>query len=270
MSNFARLSKKARKTAAVSSGPPNESASFFAVWRRASAPFALIPLTASALLLTGCIELSHTATGPLREQPVSVDLNGAQRADVELDLGAGELNVNGGAQKLMEGTFQYNVPQWEPTVHTSANGSHATITIKEPEHVRLGGNQKYKWDLTFNDKVLYDFAVNCGAGQARLQLGDLGLRSVTVHIGVGEVNLDLQGHPTHDYDVNISGGIGQATVRLPQDVGIWAQAHGGIGSIDVTGLDKHGDHYENSLYDSAKVNVRLKVDGGIGQIRIIG
>jgi hypothetical protein len=230
----------------------------------------LLPLAASALLFTGCIELSHTPTGPLREDPVAVDLGSTQRADVELDLGAGELNVRGGAQKLVEGTFEYNVPDWKPAMHTTSNGPHATVTIKQPEHVRLGGNQRYAWNLLFNDKVLFDLALNCGAGQAKLHLGELNLRSVTVHLGVGQVDLDLEGHPTRDYDVNISGGIGQATVRLPQDVGIWAEAHGGIGSIDVSGLEKRGDHYENSLYDTAKVNVRLKVNGGIGQIRIIG
>lgn len=207
----------------------------------------------------------------MQNEPVSIDQAGAQRADVELDLGAGELTVNGGADKLIEGTFRYNVPEWKPIVRTSMNGSHATVTIKQPEHIRLGGgNHEYAWNLAFNSKVLLDLALNCGAGQARLHLGDLDLRSVAVHIGVGQVDLDLQGHPTRDYDVNISGGIGQATVRLPQDVGVRAEAHGGIGSINVTGLEKRGDHYENNLYDNAKANIRLKVDGGIGEIRIIG
>lgn len=230
----------------------------------------LFPLTASVVLLTGCIELSHTPAGPLRDEPVSIELGGADRADVELDMGAGQLTVRGGAQKLMEGTFEYNVPDWKPRVQTSTNGAHATVTIKEPEHVRLGGNQQYAWNLSLNNKVLYDLALNCGAGEARLHLGDLDLRSVNVHIGVGQVDLDLEGHPTRDYEVNISGGVGQATVRLPHDVGVRAEAHGGIGSINVTGLERHGDHYENSQYDNAKVNVRLKVDGGIGEIRIIG
>ena len=69
-------------------------------------------------------------------------------------------------------------------------------------------------------------------------------------------------------DVKISGGVGQANVELPQDVGIWAEAHGGIGSINISGLNKHGDLWENDLYDKAKVNVRLEVQGGIGEIRI--
>lgn len=230
----------------------------------------LLPIAASALLWTGCIELSHVETGPMQTEPVTIDGAGAQRADVQLDLGAGELHVSGGAAKLLEGTFDYNVPAWKPSVTSSMNGSHATVTIKQPEHVRLGGNTHYTWNLALNNKVVLDLTLNCGAGEARLNLGDLDLRDVNVHIGVGEVDLNLEGHPTRDYDVNISGGVGQATVRLPHDVGIWAQAHGGIGSINVEGLEKHGDHYENSQYDSAKVNVRVKVQGGVGEIRIVG
>jgi hypothetical protein len=111
-------------------------------------------------------------------------------------------------------------------------------------------------------------AVNCGAGQARLNLGSLQLRTLAVHMGAGQVDLDLRGKPTKDYDVKIDGGVGQATVALPKGVGVWAEAHGGLGSINITGLEKKGDHWENDLYDKAKVNVKLQVNGGIGEIRI--
>ena len=89
-------------------------------------------------------------------------------------------------------------------------------------------------------------------------------------MGAGQVELDLRGTPSRDYDVHIAGGVGQATVHLPQGVGIWAEAHGGIGSITVTGLQKRGDHWENDLYDKSSVSVRLRIEGGIGQIQLIG
>ena len=82
-------------------------------------------------------------------------------------------------------------------------------------------------------------------------------------------HLDLRGQPKRDYDVSVSGGVGQATVYLPKNVGIEAEAHGGIGHIEVRGLEKHGNVWQNSLYDTAKVTVRVKVQGGIGEIRII-
>jgi predicted membrane protein len=124
--------------------------------------------------------------------------------------------------------------------------------------------------LLLNDDVPLDLEINCGAGQARLDLGNLALRNVEVHMGAGQVDLNLRGKPAHDYEVSISGGVGQATVHLPHDVGVWAEAHRGLGSITVTGLDNKDNHWENSLYDKAGVNVRVKVQGGIGEIRIIG
>jgi len=221
------------------------------------------------LLLTAC-QFDNSPAGPTRETSVHIDRQNAERANITFDMAAGELDLNGGAKELLEGRFEFNRPDWEPKVETSRNGSHAVIQISQPHQSHLGGNSRYRWDLQLNNQVLVDLTINCGAGQARLNLGDLTLRSLTTHMGAGQVDLDLRGKPTHDYDVDISGGVGQATVHLPQDVGIWAEAHGGLGSLTVTGLDKKEDHWANSLYDKAKVNVRIKVRGGIGEIRIIG
>ncbi len=231
--------------------------------------FVLVTVMPLLALLGGC-EYNTDSGGRVRDEPVSVDLGHANQADVKLEMAAGELTVRGGAQKLLEGHFEYNVPDWRPKVTSSIEGSQATIRIREPEGVHPGGNRHYRWDLDLNDQVLLDFSLNCGAGRARLDLGDLDLRSVTVQMGAGQVDLDLRGHPSRDYDVNVSGGVGQATIRLPDNVGVRAEAHGGLGSIDVSGLEKRGDYYENSKFGSAKANIRVKVEGGIGQIRIIG
>jgi hypothetical protein len=223
-----------------------------------------------ALMATTACGISSERGGPARTLPVSIDLGESERTNIEMNMGAGELTLNGGATNLVDGSIEYNVPAWKPEIHTSTVGLSTAVTIKQPEAHPMVGNVRYVWDLRINDGVLVDLAINCGAGHAQLNLGDLRLRSVDVSIGAGQVEMDLRGHPRRDYDVSISGGIGQATVYLPQRVGIWAEAHGGIGHIDVEGLRKTGDHWENDLYDNGKVNVRLKVQGGIGEIHIIG
>jgi N-terminal domain of toast_rack, DUF2154 len=239
---------------------------------RKSSQIRLGTVIVSSLLLVACnVDHSTTeTTGPMQEATVSLDKGKVDHANIELNMGAGELTLRSGTEKLIDGRFEFNVPGWKPEVRSSVNGSHAAVTIQQPNDAHAFGHQHYVWNLQLNDKVLMDLALHCGAGQARMDLGDLSLRSVTVHMGAGQVDLDLEGHPSRDYDVNISGGVGQATVRLPHDVGIRAEAHGGIGSINVTGLEKKGGASENDLYDNAKVNVRLKVEGGIGEIRIIG
>ncbi len=224
-----------------------------------------------AILLGSCsCGFDTTPSGPMQQASVHIDRGSTERANVRLDMKAGQMNVRGGASQLVDGTFSYNVPEWKPKVRSDNSGSQAEIEITQPSAGNFGGNHKYMWDLAMNDQVALDLAVHCGAGQAKLDLGDLDLRRVQVHMGAGQVDLDLRGKPTHDYQVEIQGGVGQASIHLPEDVGVWAEAHGGLGSITVTGLDKKEDHWENNLYNKAKTNVRLKVEGGIGEVRIIG
>jgi hypothetical protein len=210
-------------------------------------------------------------TGPEVHDGIHLDSTNVERSNIELNMGAGQMILNGGAPKLVDGTFTYNVESWKPVVTSSINGTHATVTIKQPNSSHGGGKAKYSWDLSLNDHVLTDLTINCGAGQAQMNLGTLTLRSLQVHMGAGQVRLDLSGsEPTHDYDVKIEGGVGQAEIRLPKGVGVWASAHGGIGSVNVTGLEKRGDHWENDLYNKSKVTVKLEVNGGIGEIKIAG
>lgn len=219
---------------------------------------------------TAC-NMPEVKTGPMRDEPISIDLGNAERANIELDFGAGQLNLKGGGDNLISGKFKYNSDALKPIVQSSRNGSHAVVTIKQSSnHGGLGGHATNEWDLQLNSKTLLDLAVNCGAGQDGLDLRDVALRSLNVQMGAGQVDLDLRGHPMKDYEVEVSGGVGQATIHLPEGVGVRAEAHGGLGSINVTGLQKTGDHYENALYDKAKVNVRVKVEGGIGEINLLG
>ena len=75
--------------------------------------------------------------------------------------------------------------------------------------------------------------------------------------------------PKHSYNVAIHGGIGEATVRLSADAGIYAEAHGGIGSIKVRGLQQEDGHWVSPSYDRAENKIRIEIQGGIGQINVI-
>lgn len=229
----------------------------------------LITATAFAVFLSGC-EFDNAVTGPVKNEAISLDLNKAQSANINFEMRAGELDLRSGTAKLLEGHVEYNVPSWQPRVTDNNNGQTADVTITQPEDGHTGGNTRNRWDFTLNTDIPLRLELNCGAGRARLELGDLNLQNVNLHMGAGEVELDLEGHPNQSYDVNVAGGVGQATIRLPRNVGIRAEAHGGIGSIEVRGLTKHDDYYSNDQYGTGKVNINLKVEGGIGEIRILG
>jgi len=225
---------------------------------------------ASLLLLIGCGREFGPA-GPERTETRDVELDNSEEVRAELRMGAGELRVRGGARKLMEATFAYNRLRMRPEVsyHSgSTGGFRGRLVVQEPHGISTGNN-RYKWDLAFNDDKPLDLEVNCGAGESHLDLGDLSLRRVNVEMGVGELHLDLRGTPKNDYAVSIRGGVGEATVYLPSGVGIEAEAKGGIGDIHTTGLEKRDGRYVNAALGHAKTTVRLDIQGGIGEIRLI-
>jgi N-terminal domain of toast_rack, DUF2154 len=225
----------------------------------------LIPAT---LWLLSC-SVERTA-GPMQYDSKTIDAEGAESAHVALHMGAGDLRISDGAQQLARADFSYNVPSWKPEVRYARNGTRGDLTIQQPEgHNVHIGNTRNRWEVQLNNKIPIELEMHFGAGEARLDLGSLDLRGVELHMGVGQADLDLRGKPKHSYGVTINGGVGQATVRVPSDAGVYATASGGIGSIQVQGLRKLGDHWESDSYAQAANRIRLEVHGGIGEIRIL-
>lgn len=220
----------------------------------------------AVLCLGGCV--IETA-GPTQHDVRSIDLDASERVTVDLNMGAGNLRVDSGSEKLMRADFTYNVASWKPYVHYSSAAGHGRLSIEQPKsgttHV---GNMKHEWDLRLARNVPMDFRVHFGAGEADLNLGGLELRGVEVEMGVGKLNLDLRGNTKHNYEVRIRGGVGEATVRLPADVGVYGEVEGGIGEIKTPGLRREGRRFFNEAYEHSKVTVHLDIRGGIGSIRV--
>lgn len=228
-----------------------------------------IPLLLPTLFLTGCM-MDTVRTGPTEHEARAIERNGAERANVDLRMNAGELRVSGGASNLMSADFTYNVASWKPDVQYRVSSGRGDLTVEQPKSSEAHlGNARNEWDLRLSNDIPTELSVHFGAGQARLDLGDLLLRNIIIEMGVGELKLDLRGNPRHDYDVKVSGGVGEATIYLPANVGLYATATGGIGGIKTQGLRQEGSHWINDAYQAAKVQVRVDVSGGVGAINLI-
>jgi hypothetical protein len=221
----------------------------------------------AALVITGCD--INVQTGPDQHDTQAVELDKSEMVRVELKMGAGELTMDGGSPKLLDADFTYNVASWKPVMRVDSSSFRKQITIEQPRSSHGGANVNYKWNLHVNDTVPMDIVAHLGAGEARLNLGTVNLRSLEMNIGVGEVRVDLRGKPTRDYTVHVNGGVGQATIYLPRDVGIVANAHGGIGGINARGLEKRGGSWINPAHENAPVTIHVDVNGGVGQIDLI-
>lgn len=230
----------------------------------ASAALAVAPLV---LFSVGCT-FSTVPTGETKTDTRSVDLPKAEIVHAEVKMGAGDLRLRGGAAKLMEGQFRYNVESWKPDIRYDQTGFRGQLLIEQAGKGGTTGDIVNEWNISLTNTLPLDLETTLGAGEARLDLGGLTLRSASIKMGAGTSEITFSSEPKHSFDLTVRGGVGEATIRIPRTVGVIAKAKGGIGEINVRGLTKQDGSYVNDAYGKSKVAVNVDVQGGVGQINL--
>ena len=221
-----------------------------------------------ALLLNGCVHWDD-APREMKVERQSIDVGRADKVNAVIEFPAGEFQLHGGAAKLVEGEYRFDSDALRPVVDYKESAGVGDLRINT-EHKTSTGNSRARWETRLNDEVPLDLELKMGAGKADAVLGTLNLRRLQVHFGAGEITIDLRGKPAKGYDVDVHGGVGLGRIYLPSGVGVEADVQGGIGGVGVQGeLSQDGNRYHNALWGKSAEQVRIRVRGGVGTIKLI-
>jgi hypothetical protein len=241
-------------------------------------------LTALAVVATGTSVLAAvgaTRADNLRTDHRMVRLGAARSVDVHMRIGAGRLQVAGGASVLMDAYFHYNRDDWRPEVRYAVRAGHGQLTVRQPSTGNVGNSTNIQydtnihndWNVRLNSHIPLGLSVEEGAGTSTLLLGSLSLTGLDVKLGAGETTLNLAGNWSHSFDATVHAGVGQVTIVLPGRVGARVTVQHGlgaiIGAIEANGLRQDGDNsYVNSAYGSSPVTVNVTIEQGVGTIML--
>jgi hypothetical protein len=219
------------------------------------------------VLIFSFVSAACIGVGETEVETRTIELGSAESAIVELDMGAGELEVHGGARELLDATFTYNVSDWKPLIDHDTSSSQSVVNIRQGKTEGIPfGDTENRWDISLSETVPIDLKIDMGAGQGILDLRDIRLNSLDIDGGVGELRLDISGERDQDLDVDIDGGIGSATIYLPEDIGVKVHVNGGIGSVNAPDLNKKDGSYTNDAFGESDVAITIRIDAGIGSI----
>ncbi len=199
----------------------------------------------------------------------TVDLQGAKSVTADLQFPAGKLDLSGGSSRLLDADFRYDGYEGKPNVDYQVSGDRGQLNVTQGGHAVHFGPDDVDWNLRMGGDALIDLSLNIGAGQSDLRLSGLNLSHLRINMGAGQLHLDLTGAHKTNLDADIEGGVGQATIRLPKDVGVRAVASGGIGAVNANGLKRDGDAYVNDAYGKTPATIDLTVHGGVGEINLV-
>ena len=218
-------------------------------------------------LLSGCS--SAPKVGALQTESQSVELGDAKSVNVNVNMGAGNLTVSGGAEKLLEADFTYNVAKLKPEVKYTDG----TLVVWQPNGKGLSDlrgitDYRNEWGLRLNDEVPMDLRVDVGGGVSDLQLAGLSLTRLDVILGAGTSTIDLNGDWLRDLDITINAGAADVSVRLPRDIGVRVNVEDGPHTIDATDLKQDGNIYTNAAYGVSNMTLHVNISAGIGRINL--
>ncbi len=198
----------------------------------------------------------------------TIDRGDAKAVHMTVEMPAGELIFQGGGDHLLYADF-FQDGSWQvPQIEYSVNDHVGELKVSQQGHTQFVTRSDNTWNLKVDDTTPLELKVDVGAGRGEFHLANVVLTRLELNIGVGQVNVDLTGERAKDLQVTIQGGVGQATVRLPRNIGVIATVHGGLGSIDTHSLQKEDGQYVNSAYGKSPNTIHLTVEGGIGQIKL--
>jgi hypothetical protein len=227
----------------------------------------LIALVLFAALLGGCG--SGARVGALQTVSQSVELGDAKSVRVAINVGAGDLKVTGGTEKLLEADFTYNVAKLKPDLEYTDG----MLVVRQPKVnglpvLRGITDYRNEWGLRLYDQVPMDLSVDVGGGVSDLQLAGLSLTRLDVVLGAGKSTIDLSRDWARDLDVTIDAGAADVSVRLPRNVGARVEVNAGASMIDASGLTQDGDVYTSAAYGVSEVTLQVRIKAGIGRINL--
>lgn len=148
-----------------------------------------LALAGGALACSLSLNLPHADTGATETLTIDEPAPPAGTvAEVSIDMGAGSLELTGGADGLADGEVRYNVQEWRPTVTRA--GGRLTIEQGDPDvPMTLGDDVVNEWDLRLGE-VPMELSLDAGAYSGAIDLTGIPLQRLSVNDGASDVQLE--------------------------------------------------------------------------------
>ncbi|MFQ5703529.1 MAG: toast rack family protein [Gemmatimonadales bacterium] len=112
--------------------------------------------------------------------------------------------------------------------------------------------------------------ISAGAAEFRAaHLGNARCKHVMFDGGVGDVTLDFTGVDLpRNMEAQVKLGLGQLTLRLPENLGVSIEMNRFLASFDDSGFDKRGSDYVSHNYDAALSKLHISIKAVLGDIDV--
>ncbi|MFY1110990.1 MAG: toast rack family protein [Methanosarcinaceae archaeon] len=172
--------------------------------------FSLTALMAVLLLGCGCME-----AGELQVESRTVGLDGAEAADVELEMVNGDMKISGGSDELLDAEFRYNVAEWKPEIEYGVRDRQGELSVRQPEAREGGSGARNEWDLLLNEELPMVLKAELENGNSVLSLNSSSLETLELSVRNGNMEAEIAGNQPLLEELELTNSNGNVVLGLP-------------------------------------------------------
>lgn len=220
------------------------------------AAFAVLSLALSSLACSFTVNVPTVKTGDLRTVEISEDYPEVRPAELTIKMGGGKLDLRGGSAQLVDGSIEYNVDNWDPSVER--DGRAVVISQKVTGSIPFGDQIENNWNLLLGSQPM-DLTIEAGAYEGTLDLSGVPLTRLKITDGASQSNLVID-TPNPVQMESFSYETGASNVKIT-----------GIANSDTDEFNFSGGagNFTLDFSGTLKRDMRADLEGGLGNITII-
>lgn len=192
---------------------------------------------------------------------------GIERADIDINAGAGEVMVYGiDSGRLISGEAQTNLA--EVSVDSKVEGSVQSVSMGMSGLKKWFGrdNPKNEFYVGIDENIPVRLNINSGASNNSINLEGIRAESVALHTGASNVDLTM-GEEADSADVVIEAGASSINLNFPKAAGVKIIVDSGMSSFDLPDFfspDKNT--YQSYNYESSEKKIVVNVKMGMASL----
>ena len=236
----------------------------------------LVVATLAVAIMAGVVILLAAAPDYLspstsgRVESINEPLDGIERADLEIDFIAGQLEIGRLRDSSSLITVQLDLStRHEPIWEINRRSGQAIMSLGY-DRTTWAQTWHDEWNLDLSPRALYALKLDIGAGEATIDLTGLHIQDLNVTTGAGQSTIIFP--EEGDFSAAITGGVGQLVVRIPEEMAARVQVNQGIDWVDIPSrFEERGQgQYRTHDWDTNENRVDLEIEIGVGQVVLQG
>ena len=197
----------------------------------------------------------------------SIPLQGAKEAHLQMDHGAGQVELSAGANA---GDFLTGIAGVAMDHSSHLDGDKLEVEIDAgPTFVPFIGPEGGVWQFRLNSDIPTSLDIDAGATNLNLDLRDLQIKYLSFDGGASRINLTLPAR-VENMIVDMEAGAASIDLNVPQGVGLRLRLKS-VGSLKIDEsrfVPREGRIYQSADYDIAHYRADVTIEGGATSIRV--